>query len=421
MQPEALLKDRVGRLQRRLRWLVAQRCAVIGLAAASVVACLMAAAAQLHWAPNAVDFILPVLAAGALAGFLYGLTRRISSLAAARLADQRLDLKERLSTAVALAVPSAEHRTDRSDRTDQSDAADAPATGAGSPTRSPLLEVQLSDAAAHAESLRPGQVFPWRLPREARYCAATLVLLLGIVYLPALPFFHSQKERAEAEAIQAAGRDYQHEADRIERRRTGDPTSDEVVARVAQNLRQLGRDQQRGRLTKKEALLRASEMRQTLEKAGLQFGMQPESKSVEQAAEELRKAAERQGQQGDPKTAQALQRASESLRQGDLDGAQQQLDQLAEQLKQAGRTGASAEQMRQASEALRQTANAMEGSRADSAKTELRDGAQKLADAAAKMEQLQKQMAQAKSGSQRQELDSQMRETSKSALSEAAT
>ena len=53
MEAELLLKRKVAELQRRLRLLVAQQWALVGLTAAGALGCVLAAAAQLRWLPAA--------------------------------------------------------------------------------------------------------------------------------------------------------------------------------------------------------------------------------------------------------------------------------------------------------------------------------------------------------------------------------
>src|SRR5262249_33370619 len=159
-----------------------------------------------------------------------------------------------------------------------------------------------------------------------------------ILYLPELPFFRSARERAESAAMAAAGEQYQEGGKDLEREKSGGPTRDELLRRGARNMRDLGRAQQRGRLAKKEALLRANELQKALKDAERRIGG-AQSRSMEQAAEQVRHAAERQAQAGGRDTAEALQRLSESLSNGDTDAAHRELDRLAQQLQRSGAEG----------------------------------------------------------------------------------
>src|SRR5439155_1146539 len=100
---------------------------------------------------------------GAVTGLIIGLTRKVSPMVAAQIADERSGLKERLSTAVELS---------------------------SRPQRSAVAEAQIADAAAHAGSVRATEVLPWRAPAQLRWLAAAAALLLAVIFLPELPVFH---------------------------------------------------------------------------------------------------------------------------------------------------------------------------------------------------------------------------------------
>jgi len=101
----------------------------------------------------------------ALAGFLYGLCAPLSPAHTARLADSRLHLKERLTSA-------REHLS--AARTVTEDVAD-------------MLRAQLAETAARLREVRPGSAFPVRLPPEARWAPPVAALALALALLPPLP------------------------------------------------------------------------------------------------------------------------------------------------------------------------------------------------------------------------------------------
>jgi hypothetical protein len=151
VEPEAILHQKLAQLRRRLRLLVTQRWVALALTYAAGAGCLLALIARVRWAPAAVDWIGAALILGAMVGLVIGWTRAVTTLTAAQLADERLDLKERISTGVLLAASA-----------DSDDMALA----------------QLADAARSARSVHPAQAFPWRLPRLARWLSAIVGLLL---------------------------------------------------------------------------------------------------------------------------------------------------------------------------------------------------------------------------------------------------
>src|SRR5574341_385083 len=109
----------------------------------------------------------PRLAAGfavgfAVMGILYGLLVRLPLSHVTRLADGRLQLKERLVSAREhLAIPAVE----------------AP----------DMVRAQLADTAARLQEIRPERAFPLRLQAEARLLPAVAALALALALLPPLP------------------------------------------------------------------------------------------------------------------------------------------------------------------------------------------------------------------------------------------
>ena len=112
----------------------------------------------------------PVVAAGlvgglALLGVLYGLLAPLPVAHAARLADRRLNLKERLTSAH-------EHLS-------------APAAGTADATG--MARAQLAETGARLREIRAQGAFPLRLPPEARWVAPIFALALALFLLPPLP------------------------------------------------------------------------------------------------------------------------------------------------------------------------------------------------------------------------------------------
>ncbi|HWU39721.1 MAG TPA: hypothetical protein VN203_18890 [Candidatus Acidoferrum sp.] len=106
------------------------------------------------------------LAVGAgLAGALYGLIAPLPAAHAARLADRRLNLKERLTSARESLL--------------------APTTSTSSLTD--MARAQLAETAARLRETCVLSAFPLRLPSESRWLAPVAALVLALFLLPPLP------------------------------------------------------------------------------------------------------------------------------------------------------------------------------------------------------------------------------------------
>ncbi len=377
---EQLLNGKVGEFRRRIQLLLTQQWVCVGLTWACVAGLLLVVATRLQWWTDAVDYLWAVLLIGAVAGAAVGLTRRVTPLVAAQVADERASLKERLSTAVELAA---------------------------APERSEVAAAQLADAALHARNLSAAEVLPWRAPAGLRWLAAAGAILLAAILLPELSLFKSAQERIDREVMRQEGERIQRVAKAMEKRaseRKGDEKNDAILRRVAAEMKRLGKDQARNRISKKQALLRMNELQKQLKEAENASGLGA-PKSLDAAAKELQASAERQAQKGNGEASNALKKMAENLQKRDFDAAKQQLEDMARKL-QSGKL--SSEEAGKAAETLREMAKAMEGSGLEKASQEMKDAAKELEKAAEAAQQLQQKLAGAKSDAERQQIQQEM-------------
>ncbi|MBI3454626.1 MAG: hypothetical protein HY002_02400 [Candidatus Rokubacteria bacterium] len=101
-----------------------------------------------------------VAAGGLLAGLMYGVLLRVPPGDAARLADRRFGLHDRLATALELL---------------------------GSREGGPLAGFVIGDAAEYVAGLDLRRAVPWRWPREVRFLPVPVLALAVLPYLPPLP------------------------------------------------------------------------------------------------------------------------------------------------------------------------------------------------------------------------------------------
>jgi hypothetical protein len=167
----ALILGVLGRLRRRVRWVRALTAATRFLTAALVLALPpLLLKGVLPGTGPAVALGLVVALTGA--GILYGLAAPLSIARTARLADQRLRLKERLTTALELL--------------------------ATAPTAD-LARAQLAETAACLRDIAPRRAFPFRPDAELRLAGPVAALALALALLPPLPL-RTESPSAPAEA-----------------------------------------------------------------------------------------------------------------------------------------------------------------------------------------------------------------------------
>ncbi len=164
MDDRDLIRTTLRSVSRRIRLVRALTASVRFLVVGVLLALLPLLVKGLY--PVAGPLVSLGLAGGlAVAGFLYGLLARLSQAHAARLADGRLQFKERLASAQ-------EHLS---------------APPSGSPGLADVARAQLAETAARLRGIRPERAFPFRLPPESRWCAPLAALALALFLLPPLP------------------------------------------------------------------------------------------------------------------------------------------------------------------------------------------------------------------------------------------
>ena len=394
IEDAAVLQGAVGRLQARIRLLVAQQWMCLGLAAAAMVGLLLVAVTRFRWWTDAVDYAGFVLLGGAVLGALLGWTRKITPLVAAQVADERAGLKERLSTAIEL-------------------------TRSG--THSEMAVEQLRDAAHHAAGLRISAVLPWRVPSQWRWAAAGCVVLAAALFLPDLPLFQSAQTRLEREAMKAQGARL-HEVAKVvekkaaEQKKKGEDKNSAILHRIARNMRQLGRDMDRGRVARKNALLQMNDLQKDLKQEQQKPGAGPSPKSMEQVVRDLQAKAQQAGQRGNPEGSKALAQMADAMQNKDFEAAKKQLEELAKKIQSGQMTG---EDAARAADALKQMSEATAGSGLDPASKDMKEAAKKLAEAAKVAQQFQQQLQQAKSDAERQQVQQAMQQAVSQAMAQA--
>jgi hypothetical protein len=345
---DAILRDRVGQLRRRVRLLVTARWVCAALLAASLVGSLLVILDRLDWISSSSDTLWLLLGVGALAGMVIGLTRPVSLMDAAQLADRRLGLKERLSSGIDFL---------------QRGPADA------------MMAAQLVDAVEHSQRVRPAEVFPFRLPREAKFFLGSLALLLALLFVPELSLFQSPTVRAQKAAIRKEGVRVEQLAKDYRKRDVA--RNSQIAKRIAANMQALGEEMRHGHLSKKQAMVRMAHLTKEMRDAQRQMALANTPRSLDQAADQLHQAAQAAPRQGmPPEAAKMMAAMAGALDKKDYQAAAQLLQQLAEKLQNGTMKP---EEAKAAAAALSQMASALKGTSLDAAAKQMQTAAKQLA------------------------------------------
>lgn len=240
-----------------------------------------------------------VLVGATALGMMAGFLRRVTTFEAALTADERLGLKERLSSALTL-----------------------------SQVDHPMVRALEADAAAHARRIRAREAVPFSVPRRTRFLplAVGILVMLGLL----LPSFDVLRMGSRREAIGEEEREIQQHADRLKEVERRVAASQEIrpataVAELAQEIKRISEELKKERLERTQALAKVStlsdkveaERRRLLEKTGLNREM-----SASQDFGSLEEFANSLKDQDFAKAAQKLKELAQGLESGKLSEAQ---------------------------------------------------------------------------------------------------
>lgn len=188
------------------------------------------------------------------AGFLLGWARKISRGDSARWVDGRLQLQERLSTAL--------------------EVASTPGVGT-------WRDLLLDDAAKCARNLDPKRFLPFHLPKASRWALLVLALSVGLGFIPEYRSEQYRKKQREAEVIREAGKQMAELVRlNLERR----PPAMEPTRRSMESAIELGEQLTKAKLTREEALKDLASVTEKLKQETKELGKNPAFKRMEQSA-----------------------------------------------------------------------------------------------------------------------------------------
>jgi hypothetical protein len=228
------------------------------------------------------EALIPIaIGVGVAGGTLPALLKPVTPMDAARLTETRLGLKERLSSALEFE--------------------DEAARGGRATV---ILRLQHGDALGHIRTLSPREAVPFRFVWELKALLAGAAILTLALILPNLPVFIPPQLRIERSIVHKEGDKLVARARTVEK--FADAHRLSQTKRAAQDMRRLGEQMTHGRMDKKQALLKYSQLTQQ---------MQALQKKLSDAAAggQANKSLSQAGQQ----LAQSLQAAGAGGKSGD--------------------------------------------------------------------------------------------------------
>lgn len=335
-------------------------------------------------------------------GYRNGMLQKRGSFAAALDADRALDLNDRLSSALAFAQPDAVQRPRatplKSDPLSRLRAALFPrlewqTAHAGATTS--MVPSLVHEAAARSEQLDAKVLYPARFDRSAQVLAGLGILLIGFTLMPDNGYFLSNEQKKLTATLKAEGLKLQAIAKEVRKKPAAQQTED--TKKLSKRLEDMGRKMQRGRMTKRGALMGLGELKKDLQKtsendrksnstdlARMEEALRnnkfetPEAQQMQQdlakgefekAAQQLEKLADKMAkgelsQKEREAAANDLEKAAQALRRqggAENEAAADQLDKAAQQMKQGNPQGQGKQQGQQSQQGQGQQKQGKQG------------------------------------------------------------
>ncbi len=230
----------IARLKRRRRLILAAKALgeAIGIFLAFVFAGILLSKL------NAWTFDLRLYATlgGAAAGIGWlifaGLMRKIRTTEVSIDADTHLGLKDRLTSAYLLGK---------------------------SAVSDPLVDALMNDAEKQSETVAPTAVYPWSFPKSWRLSGAAALCTLAVFFVPYLGWLENPEREEERKRVMETGKKLIRLARETEERKNS--VEFKPIERLQQDLESLGKKMELGKLDKGKALEELNKLQSEMEKA----------------------------------------------------------------------------------------------------------------------------------------------------------
>lgn len=315
--------------RKRITLLVTERMVCWGVAIAGVLAMLLVFFHKYtEWYITVTDLgmillLLAVIALGVIGGLWYMRRRPISDLSVALTVERRINMKQRVSTAITMGTdegPDGEFR-----------------------------QLIAADAVANAPTSTPRDIFPRKFSRHHKVVIASWAVVLVLWFLPLLPWFYSKADLQDRAQMQETGATLKKLAQ--EMKKQPGMTKNQIARQLLRNMKKLGAEMEKNRMQKKTALVRMNKLEEQLAKIEKELQRQEQEqakKAMTQAAAEVQKAMENRSQEEKAAAERAKKKLASGMPQQKLTKEEKQalekekqLDKLAKQLQQGNTDAAS--------------------------------------------------------------------------------
>ena len=326
----------------------------------------------------------------ALIGWRNGTLRRAGAFDAALDADNTLELKDRLASALAFTYPEEVRRRQHSADDKKVWArlrhffVARPVYANAVPTaQTSLVPALIHDATTRAGELNPKTVYPFKFGKTQKVLTAMGLFFVGSFFVPNMTFLLPKEDQLDAKkTLPETGKKLQAIAKEVKENK--DIKETDEAKKLAKKLEALGQRIERARMGKKEAMVEMAQLREKIAQAA----NKPQA-PFKSPTEPDAKLGQEQMQTDEGKKMQ------EQLKKGDMEKAAKELEKLAAKIE---KNEMSKEEREKAANDLQKAADAMrrQGGQQN------QEMAQKLEDAAKALKQQNQQEKDKQNGQQEQ-------------------
>ena len=265
--PEKIQKL-VGSVITRIRLIRAFRYGSLILMITSLIAILVVILIKLRVLHEIGHFWYPSVIGGTtLLTVMFCLLQRYNPHQVARHAEQKADMKDRLSSAIELKSVTDNSNTE-------------------------FVAQLISDAESHSDTIDLKKLYPIKVPKTFWSGTLSCVGLALVLLLPSLPFFYSKDKKQEVAEVKRQGIAIIKLAE--ETKKSADQQKLTETKKAAEEARKLGEEMKKGKLDKKQSLVELQKLTKKMEDTQKKMAESAPKKSMEEAKNQFKKSLEKE-------------------------------------------------------------------------------------------------------------------------------
>jgi hypothetical protein len=256
-------------------------------------------------------WIIGIIILFSIIGTVYSLFKKITLMDAAKLTDENLNLKERISSAIEF-----------EDKKDES----------------PFVPQLILDAIAHKNKILPEKIVRFIPPYKLRYLFIALTVVISLFFVPNIHWSHPKPDKQVVDVIHKEAKKIEKIAKDLEKKANEDKS--EEINKISKEMMKISDELKKKEIDKKEALKKISKLAERLEAMEKEKTKSTPNENIKESIEKLaqneftKHIAEDINKSNFENIKEKIDDMIDKLKEGNLSDSQRK--ELAEGLKQMG-------------------------------------------------------------------------------------